>query len=63
LLFIFGGEVGNDAFIRRADFRLTAEVVQVPPFAGTRRRAVLPGTAPGNEKPTVEFALFDGLIR
>lgn len=63
LLFILGSEIGDNAFVRRADFPLAAEAIQVPLFAGARRRAVLPGTSPGNEKPAAEFALFDMLVR
>ena len=47
LLFILGGEVGDDAFVRRADLFLATEAVKVPLLAGTRRRAVLAGVTPG----------------
>ena len=63
LLFILGREIGDDAFVRRADLFLAAEAVQIPLLTGARRRAVLPGAAPGNKKPAAEFALFDVLIR
>ena len=62
LLFILGREIGDDAFVRRADLFLAAEAVQVPLPAGTRRRTVLLGAAPGNEKPAAECTLFNVLI-
>jgi hypothetical protein len=40
LFFILGGEIGHNAFVRRADFPFTAEAVQVPLLAGARLSSI-----------------------